>query len=88
MLQRLVVLLLLANLLFFVWSRGWLEELTGSRVHPEREPERLTRQVNPELVVILPPSAASAASGEGAASSAPANATSAAAGRCRCTRRW
>lgn len=79
MLQRLVILLLLANLLFFAWSRGWLEEITGSRVHPEREPERLTRQVNPELVVILPPDAASAASSAGAAGSAPANAPAAAA---------
>jgi hypothetical protein len=61
MLQRLVVVLILANLLFFAWSRGWLEELTGSRVHPEREPERLARQVHPELLVILPPGAASAA---------------------------
>lgn len=79
MLQRLVILLLLANLLFFAWSRGWLEEITGSRVHPEREPERLTRQVNPELVVILPPGAASAASGAPAASSASAKAPAAAA---------
>jgi hypothetical protein len=79
MLQRLVILLLLANLLFFAWSRGWLEEITGSRVHPEREPERLTRQVNPELVVILPPGAASATSSAGAAASAPANAPAAAA---------
>jgi hypothetical protein len=61
MLQRLVIALLLANLLFFAWSRGWLEGVTGSRVHPEREPERLGLQVRPELVVILPPGAASAA---------------------------
>ena len=47
MLQRLVVLLLLANLLFFAWSQGWLDEIAGSRVHPEREPERLARQVQP-----------------------------------------
>ena len=33
MLQRLVILLILANLLFFAWSRGWLEQITGSRVH-------------------------------------------------------
>lgn len=79
MLQRLVILLLLANLLFFAWSRGWLEDITGSRVHPEREPERLTRQVNPELVVILPPGAAAAASGAGAAASAPPSVPAAAA---------
>lgn len=77
MLQRLVVLLLLANLLFFAWSRGWLEQITGSRVHPEREPERLARQVNPELVVILPPGAAPAANATGAGASASAPATTA-----------
>ena len=79
MLQRLVVLLILANLLFFAWSRGWLEDLTGSRVHPEREPERLARQVNPELVVILPPGAASASSSGPVAPAAAAAAAAAAA---------
>jgi hypothetical protein len=72
MLRRLVVVLVLANLLFFAWSHGWLEELTGTRVHPEREPERLARQVNPGLVVILPPGAASAVSASPAASVAAA----------------
>jgi len=74
MLQRLVILLILANLLFFAWSRGWLEQITGSRVHPEREPERLTRQVNPGLVVILPPSAAPASNGSSAGPGAAASA--------------
>ena len=60
MLRRLVVLLVLANLLFFSWTRGWLDDLTGLRAHPDREPERLARQVRPELVVLLPPDAASA----------------------------
>jgi hypothetical protein len=90
MLRRLVVFLIVANLLFFVWSRGWLEEITGSRVHPEREPERLTRQVNPGLVVILPPGAASATSaapapeGSAAATAMPSAAASSvfAAGTC------
>lgn len=59
MLRKLVFLLLLANLLFFAWTQGWLEGLTGWKAHPEREPERLARQVHPELVVVLPPEAAS-----------------------------
>ena len=72
MLRRLVVLLVLANLIFYVWSQGWLDDLTGLRAHPDREPERLARQVRPEVVVILPPSAV--ASGAAAAPS-PASAT-------------
>jgi hypothetical protein len=58
MLQRAVLLLLLANLLFFTWTQGWLDGLTGLRAQGDREPERLARQVRPESVVILPPSAA------------------------------
>lgn len=55
MLRRFVFLLLLANLLFLAYSQGWLEGLTGLRPHPERDPERLNRQVRPELVVIVDP---------------------------------
>lgn len=65
MLRRLALLLILANLLFFVWSRGWLDGLVGPPAHPEREPERLARQVNAEAIRILPP-------GAGAAPPAPA----------------
>lgn len=61
MLRVIVLLLVLANLLFFAWTRGWLEGAAGLRPHPEREPERLSRQKNPELIVVLPPAAASAA---------------------------
>lgn len=72
MLRRLVFLLLLANLLFFAWSQGWLTGLTGLRPHPEREPERLARQVRPETIVVLPPgpSPASAARPSGPPASA------------------
>ncbi|MFT3953824.1 MAG: hypothetical protein QM722_05335 [Piscinibacter sp.] len=62
MLRLLVLLLLAANLLFFAWTRGWLDDMTGLRPHPEREPERLARQVHPERISVLPPGAASAAS--------------------------
>lgn len=61
MLRLLVLLLVGANLLFFAWTQGWLDELTGLRPHPEREPERLARQVHPERITVLPPGAASAA---------------------------
>lgn len=68
MLRLLVLLLVAANLLFFAWTRGWLDDLTSLRPHPEREPERLKRQVHPERITVLPPGAASAA----AAAAAPA----------------
>lgn len=55
MLRRFVFLLVLANLLFLAFTQGWLEGLTGLRPHPERDPERLSRQVRPELVVIVDP---------------------------------
>ena len=74
MLQRAVLLLLLANLLFFAWTQGWLDGVTGLRAQGDREPERLARQVRPESVVILPPSAAIPAP----AASAPASSDSAA----------
>jgi hypothetical protein len=56
MLQRAALLLLIANLLFFAWTQGWLDGITGMRSQGDREPERLTRQVRPESVRILAPS--------------------------------
>lgn len=58
MLRVLVVLLLLANLAFFAWARGWLG---APPHHAEREPERLAAQVRPEALTVLPPSSVSAA---------------------------
>ncbi len=61
MLRALVLLLLLANLLFFAWTQGWLDDVTGLKAQGDHEPERLKRQVHPERIVVLPPAAASAA---------------------------
>lgn len=61
MLRALIALLLLANLAFFAWSQGWLDNVVGVRSIGDREPERMLRQVHPELIRILPPDAASAA---------------------------
>jgi hypothetical protein len=60
MLRALIVALLLANLAFFAWTQGWLDSVVGVRSIGDREPERLLRQVRPELIRILPPDAASA----------------------------
>jgi len=61
MLRALVVALLLANLAFYAWTQGWLEGLIGLAPHGDREPERLARQVRPELVKVLTPQAVAAA---------------------------
>jgi hypothetical protein len=62
-LRAFVAALLVANLAFFAWSQGWLDAVVGARSIGDREPERLLRQVHPELVRVLPPAgdAASAA---------------------------
>ena len=60
MLRVFVGLLLLANLVFFGWSQGWLDAF-GLRPGGEREPERLQRQVRPEVIRVLPPVAVGAA---------------------------
>ena len=54
MLRILVAALLAANLAFFAWSQGWLDDIVGVRSIGDREPERMARQVNPELVRVLP----------------------------------
>jgi len=61
MLRALVAALLLANLLFFVWARGWLSPAVPPPHHGEREPERLAAQVRPESIRLITPLAASAA---------------------------
>ena len=58
MLRPLVVMLLLANIAFFAWARGWLG---APPHHAEREPERLLAQVRPDVLTVLPPGTATAA---------------------------
>ena len=57
-----VAALLIANLGFYAWTQGWLDDVVGVRAEGEREPERLARQVHPELIRSLSP-AETAASG-------------------------
>jgi hypothetical protein len=58
MLRALVLLLLLANGLYFAWARGWLGPPPRAA---EREPQRLAAQVSPEAVLVLSAPRASAA---------------------------
>ena len=53
MLRALVAALLIANLVFFAWTEGWLDGVVGIRSIGDREPERMARQVRPELVRVL-----------------------------------
>jgi hypothetical protein len=64
LLRALAVLLLLANLVFFSWTRGWWAPMWPAPRQGEREPERVAAQVLPEAITLWP--AASAASGTGA----------------------
>ena len=61
MLRGLVAALLVANLLALAWTFGWLDALPGGGRHPDREPERIERQVNADAVQLIAPTAASAA---------------------------
>lgn len=56
--RALLVALVAANVLVLAWSLNWLPWLDGPR---EREPERMQRQVRPDAVQLITPSAASAA---------------------------
>ena len=56
--RALLVALVAANVLVLVWSFNWLPFFSLPR---EREPERVQRQVRPEAVQLITPSAASAA---------------------------
>lgn len=76
MLRGLALLLVLANLAFFAWTRGWLDPLIGS-AQSQSEPGRLAQQVRPETIVLLDPTAAATA-----AAAAKAASEAAAASRC------
>ena len=54
MLRALLALLVVANLIFFAFTRGWLDGVVGVSALGDREPERLSRQVRPQTIRILP----------------------------------
>lgn len=60
--MRIVVVVLLAlNAVFFIWSRGWLDTVTGVPADGGREPQRVAAQQHPERIQPLAASAAAAA---------------------------
>ena len=54
MLRLFVLLLLLANGLYFAWTEGWLREL-GVGPALQTEPQRIAQQIKPEALHILSP---------------------------------
>ena len=61
MLRALLALLVVANLLFFAFTRGWLDGVVGVSALGDREPERLSRQVRPQTIRLLPTGSAASA---------------------------
>lgn len=55
----LVVLLLVVNALFFIWTRGWLDAVI-TPANGTREPQRIAAQQHPERITPLAASAAAA----------------------------
>ena len=49
--RRVLLLLVLANLVAFLWWRGYLDDLITNA----REPERVRQQVEPDRLRVLPP---------------------------------
>ena len=54
MLRALVVALVAANVLFFAFTTGAFDGLFGLRSTGDREPERVTNQVRPQTIRLLP----------------------------------
>ena len=65
MLRALLAALIVANLLFFGYTRGMLEFL-GLDPLGDREPQRLAKQVRPQAIRLLPMSATASAPGDAA----------------------
>ncbi|HEY9107771.1 MAG TPA: hypothetical protein VIN58_13915 [Roseateles sp.] len=60
MMRVVVIVLLVLNALFFIWSRGWLDTITGLPAESGREPQRVAAQQHPELIQPLAASAVAA----------------------------
>ena len=53
MLRSLVVVLMLANLAFYGWTQGWLTGVLGLSPDGDREPQRLSAQIEPGALQVL-----------------------------------
>ena len=60
MLRLLVLLLAMANVVFFTWRQGHLDRLVGVHALGDREPERMARQVRQEVITVMPSDSATA----------------------------
>ena len=60
MMRVVVIVLLAVNALFFIWSRGWLDAVSGLPAQGGREPQRVTGQQHPERITPLAASAVAA----------------------------
>jgi hypothetical protein len=60
-LRALLAALVVANLVFLAFTRGYLDRPLGVHSLGDREPERLARQVRPESIRLLPASPAASA---------------------------
>ncbi|MEO5844879.1 MAG: hypothetical protein ABIQ33_08550 [Caldimonas sp.] len=68
MLRTLLAALIVANLLFFAFSRGSLDGFLGLRALGDREPERLANQVRPQTIRLVPMGAPASGAGDAGAS--------------------
>jgi hypothetical protein len=62
--RALLAALVIANVVFFAFTTGALDGVFGLRASGDREPERLSNQVRPQSIRLLPMSAAASASAE------------------------
>ena len=72
-----VLVLLVANLAFFVWTQGWVSPWLPAPWQGQREPQRLLGQVSPERVAVRRADAASVAAAASGAASSPRGAAAA-----------
>jgi hypothetical protein len=73
-----VLVLLVANLAFFVWTQGWVSPWLPAPWQGQREPQRVVDQVNPERVAVRRTPAEAAAQAPAASASAPGAASASA----------
>ncbi len=69
MLRTLVLLLVIVNAAFFAWTQGWLKGVVDLQPDSQHEPQRLSRQVNADQIVVVSASTSQPASTEPTATS-------------------